>query len=271
MIRSVEDVSAVVASAAAAGLKIAAQGSGHGAWQVDSLAETVLVRTSALNTVQVDASTRTAWIGAGAEWQAVSAAAAEHGLAAQAGSAADVGVAGYLLSGGLSWLARSRGLAVNDVLAIQVVGADGAIRTVDHDHEPDLFWALRGGGGGFGVVTAFRLRLYELATVAAGTLFFPMERGGEVLHAWRRWLRTIPEQTMSCGRLLQLPPLPEIPEPLRGGAFVSLEVAHQGELAELDRLIARSGISVRRWTRWRRSRPFGWPSCTWILPGPRQS
>ena len=212
LVRSVDDVSAVVASAARFGLKLIAQGTGHGALPVGQLSRTVLVRTTALSDVQVNPTDRTVWAGAGAEWQAVTAAAAKHGFAAQAGSAADVGIAGYLLSGGISWLARSRGLAVNDVVRLEVVGADGTARIVDHDHEPDVFWALRGGGGGFGIVTAFELRLHEQPTVSAGTLFFPMPRAGEVLHAWRRWIRTVSNRTMSCGRLLQLPPLPELSE-----------------------------------------------------------
>jgi FAD/FMN-containing dehydrogenase len=168
----------------------------------------------------------------------VTAAAAQHGLAVQAGAGADVGIAGFLLSGGISWLSRYRGLAVNDVLRLQVVGSDGAPRIIDHDHEPDLFWALRGGGGEFGVVTGFELRLHALPAVSAGTLFFPMERAGEVLHAWRRWTRTVSNRTMSCGRLLQFPPLPELPPQLRGRAFVAVEVAHQGDLAELNATVA---------------------------------
>jgi FAD/FMN-containing dehydrogenase len=200
---------------------------------VGDLSDTVLVRTAALNEVHVNPTERTVWAGSGAEWQAVTAATAEHGLAVQAGSAPDVGVAGFLLSGGISWLSRSRGLAVNDVLRVRVVGFDGTARIVDHDHEPDLFWAIRGGGGGFGVVTGFQLRLHALPTVSAGTLFFPMQRAGEVLHAWRRWTRTVSNRTMSCGRLLQFPPLSELPPPLRGQAFAVVEVAHQGDLAEL--------------------------------------
>jgi hypothetical protein len=124
------------------------------------------------------------------------------------------------------------------VLRIQVVASDGTTRIVDHDHEPDLFWALRGGGGEFGVVTRFELRLHALPMVSAGTLFFPMPRAGQVLHAWRHWTHTVSNRTMSCGRLLQFPPLPELPEPLRGQAFAAVEVAHQGDLAELDATIA---------------------------------
>jgi FAD/FMN-containing dehydrogenase len=156
LVRSVEDVSAVVIGASRNGLKVMAQSTGHGAIPVLLLSQTVLVRTAGLNEVHVNPAERTVWAGSGAEWQAVTAAAADHGLAVQAGAAADVGIAGFLLSGGISWLSRSRGLAVNDVLRLQVVAADGIPRIVDHDHEPDVFWALRGGGGEFGVVTGGR-------------------------------------------------------------------------------------------------------------------
>lgn len=154
VVRSVADVSAVVASADRAGLRVMAQGTGHGATPVGSLQNTVLIRTSALDQVQVDVVEGTAWCGAGADWAAVSAAAVEHGLAAQAGSAGGVGVTGYLLSGGISWLSRLRGLAVNDVVRLGVVTADGDRHTVDLDHEAGLFWALRGGGGSFGSLPA---------------------------------------------------------------------------------------------------------------------
>jgi FAD/FMN-containing dehydrogenase len=238
LVRSVADVSAVVTSADRSGLKLIAQGAGYGALSVGPLSRAVLVRTTSLNGVHINPAERTVWAGSGAEWEEVTAAAAEHGLAVQAGSAADIGIAGFLLSGGISWLARSRGLAVNDVVRLEVVGADGIARIVDHDHEPDVFWALRGGGGEFGVVTAFELRLHRLPTVSAGTLFFPVPRAGEVLHAWRRWIRTLSNRTMSCGRLLQLPPLPDLPPQLRRQAFAVVEVAHQGDLAELDWTIA---------------------------------
>jgi FAD/FMN-containing dehydrogenase len=211
VVRSTADVSAVVVSAARADLKVMAQSTGHGATSVGSLGGTVLVRTSGLDAVHVNAAQRTVWAGSGVQWGTLAATVAEHGFAVQAGSAPDVGIAGFLLSGGISWLSRSRGLAVNDVLALEVVGADGQAKVIDQEHDPDLFWALRGGSGSFGIVTAIKLRLHQQSTVAAGTLFFPMHRAGEVLHAWRRWTRTVPDQTMSCGRLLQLPPLPELP------------------------------------------------------------
>ena len=232
--RSVPDVAAVVTSTRRAGLHLTAQGTGHGGAALPPLSNTVLVHTSALSDVRLDAPTRTAWIGAGATWEAVSAEAHRHGLTAQAGSAADVGVTGFLLSGGISWLARSRGLAVNDIEALEVVTADGEQTIADDSHHPELFWALRGGGGSFALVTAIKLRLHGLSTVAAGTLFFPMASAGEVLHTWNRWVRSTPEQLMTCGRLLQLPPLPQLPAPLRGQAVVAVEAVHQGSRSELD-------------------------------------
>lgn len=238
IVRTVKDVSAVVGSASRIGLKVVAQGTGHGAMSIESLAGAVLVRTSALDQIAVDPIRCTARCGAGAEWAAVAAAAAEYGLAAQAGSSGDVGIAGYLLSGGISWLARQYGLAVNDVVRFEVVTADGEVRQVDSEHDSDLFWALRGGGGSFGIVTGIELRLHPLRSVIAGTLFFPMQQAREVLHAWRGCLERLSDRTMSCGRLLQFPELPLLPAALRGQAFAAVEIAHLGEAAELKAAFA---------------------------------
>ena len=159
-------------------------------------------------------------------------AAAEHGLVALHGSSPDVGVVGYTLGGGMGWLARSHGLAANSVLAVELVTADGRLVRADRDNEPDLFWAVRGGGGSFGVVTAIEFALCPLREVYAGVLFFPIERAAEVLGAWRRWVDGVPETVTSVGRLLRLPPFPEIPEPIRGRDFVVVEAAMQdGEAA----------------------------------------
>jgi hypothetical protein len=147
-------------------------------------------------------------------------------------------VAGYTLGGGISWLSRRHGLATNSVLAIEVVTADGAMVRCDHTTEPELFWALRGGGGSFGVVTAIEMALYPLAEVYAGTLFFPWEQAREVLQAWATWTRDVPDTLTSIGRLLQFPPIPEIPEPLRGGQFAVVEVAYLGGAREGDELVA---------------------------------
>ena len=238
IVRSAADVSAVVVDAARRGRNVTAQGTGHAASTMGHLGNTVLIRTSGMDHVVVDAAARTLWAGAGAVSRDVVAAAADHGLAVLAGAAADVGIAGYLLSSGISWLSRSYGLAANDVIAMEVVGADGVARIVDHEREPDLYWALRGGGGSFGVVTAFQLRLHELPSVVAGALFFPMERAGEALHSWRRWLPGLTNETTTCARLIQLPALPELPPLLSGRALVSIELVHQGTVEGLARMIA---------------------------------
>ena len=234
---SAGDVVAVVEFARANGLRIAPQGTGHMAGALEALSGTVLLKTSRMRGVEIDAPNRRARVGAGVIWQEVADAAAEHGLAALAGSAWDVGVVGYSLGGGMGWMARRYGLSANSVLAVELVTADGRLVRADRDNEPDLFWALRGGGGNFGIVTALELALYPHSEVYAGVLFWPMERATEVLHAWREWIETVPEEVTSVGRLLRFPPLPDLPEALRGKSFVVVEAAYIGTEAEGAELI----------------------------------
>jgi hypothetical protein len=124
------------------------------------------------------------------------------------------------------------------VLALDVVTADGVHRRVDADHDPDLFWALRGGGGSFGIVTALELQLFPITEVHAGVLFFPFDRAEEVLQAWREWLPTVPDTVTSVGRILKFPPLPELPAQLAGRCFAVVEVACQLDSKQADRLLA---------------------------------
>ena len=173
--RSAEEVASVIRAATQSGLRVSAQGTGHAAAAHDSLANTILIKTTHMRGVQIDAAAGRARVAAGALWLDAVLAAAEHGLAALAGSSPDVGVVGYTLGGRISWLSRRYGLAANSVTAIELVTADGELRRTDAEHDPDLFWALRGGGGSFGVVTAMEFDLYPLADVYAGTLFFELE------------------------------------------------------------------------------------------------
>ena len=210
------DVQLVVHHAAEHGLRVAPQSTGHAALTLDCDGA-VLVRLSGMRGISVDPEARIARAEGGAWWADVTAAAAAHGLVALAGSSPDVGIGGYCLGGGVSWLGRRHGLATNAVRAFELVTADGRLVRCDADHEPELFWALRGGGGNFGVVTAIEMQLLPITEVVAGVLFFPWERSREVLHAWSEWTRTVPDEVTSVGRILQFPALPEIPEPLRGG------------------------------------------------------
>ncbi len=233
-----EDVIRLVGAAAAAGLRVSVQGTGHNAAAYADLDRTLLIRTTRMRGVEIDPATRIARVSAGAIWADVVGPAAEHGLMALQGSSHDVGVIGYVLGGGVSFLARKHGLAAESVRAVEIVTAEGVLRRVDASSDPDLFWALRGGGGNYGVVTAVEIELVDRGELYGGTLFFPFERAEEVLQAWREWVGTVPEEMTSVGRLLQFPPLPELPEMLRGNSFAVVEAFWLGEEAEGRELLA---------------------------------
>jgi FAD/FMN-containing dehydrogenase len=225
------DVAAVVVFAREYGLRVAPQGTGHGAGAMGDLSDTILLRTSNMRGVEIDPETRTARVEAGVIWIEVVVAAAEHELAALAGSSPDVGVVGYTLGGGLSWLGRKHGIGANQVTAIELITAEGDFVRTDAENEPDLFWALRGGGGAFGIVTAIEFNLFPITEVYAGILWFPVERASEVLNAWRAWTDDVPDEMTSVGRILQFPPIPEIPEPVRGRSFAVVQAIWLGDEA----------------------------------------
>ena len=221
--RSAAEVRDAVAFARDLGLRVAPQTTGHLATALPPLDDALLVKTDLGREVQVDPAALRARVCAGAEWEDVVVAAAEHGLAVMHGSSPNVGVVGYLLGGGLSFYARRHGLASDHVLAIELVTSDGVLRRVDRDHDPDLFWALRGGGGNFGVVTAIEVGLLPYAEVFSGTTFWPAAEAGAVLQAWSAWTETVPDTVTTSARILRLPPLPEIPEFLRGGPVLAID------------------------------------------------
>ena len=228
-----DDVKAAIDAAREAGLRLAAQGTGHGApGGTRSLDGALLLNMARLTGFGVDAGTRTARVEAGVVWAPVVAAAEAHGLAPLSGSAPDVGVVGYTLGGGIGWLGRKYGLAANSVTAVELVTADGEMSRASESENGDLFWALRGGGGNFGVVTALEFELHPVPELYAGNLFWPIELASDVLNAYREWVTTVPDELTSVGRLLQLPPIPEIPEPFRGNSFVVVESAYIG--SEVD-------------------------------------
>jgi FAD/FMN-containing dehydrogenase len=235
---SAGDVVEIVAFARENGLRVAPQGTGHGGAALGDLDGTILLKVHRLRGVAIDPESMTARVAAGTIWIEVVEEAARHGLAALAGSSPDVGVVGYTLGGGISWLGRKHGIGANQVTAIEVVTADGQLRRVDREHDPDLFWALRGGGGNFGVVTAIEFALFPIREVYAGILWFPVDRAAEVLAEWRAWTDGLPDETTSVGRILQLPPLEEIPEPVRGKSFVVVEVIHCGSESEGREIVA---------------------------------
>jgi hypothetical protein len=228
---SADDVVAVVDHARRHGLRIAPQGTGHNATPIVWEADTVLLSTSRMRDVSIDVMGRRARVAAGTLWLEVTEPASAHGLAPLAGSSPDVGVIGYCLGGGISWLARKHGLATNSVLAIEVVTADGRLRRVDAEHDAALFWAMRGGGGNFGVVTAMEIALYPMPELYAGAMWWDWKHSSRVMHAWREWTLTLPDEVTSSARIMRVPPLPEIPEFLRGRDFVTIDAAIIGDRA----------------------------------------
>ena len=230
------DVAAVVRWAARHGGRVSVQPVGHGATR--ALDDTVLLRTGALQDVFVDASARTATVGAGVKWGTLLAAVEPTGLVALAGSNPDPSVVGYTLGGGVSWFSRAFGLAAHQVVAFELVDAAGDLRRVTRDSDPDLFWALCGGGGGLGIVTALQIRLHEAAPVHGGRLMWPVEMARPVLRAFRAIAETAPEELTMWAQVFRFPPLPDVPEELRGKAFVSVDVAFLGPETEANRLLS---------------------------------
>jgi FAD/FMN-containing dehydrogenase len=222
---SAADVQALVDFARTRGLRVAMQGTGHNAVPLGPLDDSVLVKTERMRGVEIDERNCVARVEAGALWIDVTAPASEAGLAPLAGSSPDVGVVGYTLGGGLSWLGRRYGLAANRLLSAEVVTADGRLVRASRHENPELFWALRGGGGNFGAVVAIEFELIPLRTVYAGMMLFPWERAREVMQTWREWTAGVPDSVTTSARIMQFPPMEELPPFLRGRGVVIIDGA----------------------------------------------
>ena len=225
--RGAADVRAAVVAASEHDLPLAVQATGHGTHVPAD--DAILVRTSDMAAVLVDPARRVARVGAGAVWGDVLAAATPFGLAPLSGSSPSVGVTGYTLGGGLGWLARRHGFAADSLLRAEVVTADGSIVTASADDHADLFWALRGGGGSFGVVTAMELRLHPVAEVYAGTACFAVDRAPETLMRYREWIADAPDALSTAVLLMHLPD---------GQRVLAIRAMHAGAADEARRLLA---------------------------------
>ncbi|MDT7570031.1 MAG: hypothetical protein QOE05_205 [Actinomycetota bacterium] len=229
-----EDVAAAVQFALQHGLSVSVQATGHGA--TTAIHGGVLISTRRMTAVAVDAERGVAQIAAGAKWAAVLAASTPHGLAPLSGSTTDVGAIGYSLGGGLGPLGRKYGFAADQIRSAQIVTGDGQLRTVSGNDE--LIGALRGGKGNFGIVTSLEVGLVPVARLYGGAMFFDGADAATVLHAWREWVETVPEDMTSSIALLRLPDLDIFPPPLRGQTSVHLRIAYDGDAAEGERLVA---------------------------------
>jgi FAD/FMN-containing dehydrogenase len=233
---SAADVQAAVTFAAGQHRAVLVKTTGH---QIVGPAHgAVVIATRRMNDVVVDGVRRTARVGAGAIWSEVVEEAAKAGLAPLNGSNPTVGVVGYTLGGGLSpTLGRSHGYAADHVRSLDVVTADGKLRHVDAGCESELFWALRGGKGNFGVVTALEFDLFPVPRLYGGGIYFPGERMADVLRAWTTWHPSTPETMVTSIAVMRMPAMPEVPESLRGKFLVSVRIAYNGTTEDGERMI----------------------------------
>ena len=228
---SAHDIAAAVRFGAAQGLSIAVKGGGHDYAGHSSCDGGLLIDLSLMRSVDVDPQAMQVRVGPGATWAEVDAATQALGLATPGGTVSGVGVGGFTLGGGVGHLSRRFGLACDNLLAAEVVTADGRIVQASAQEHPDLYWALRGGGGNFGVVTAFELRLHPVGPqVLAGQLIYRWQDAADVLRHYRDFMATAPDALQCWAFMLRLPPLDVFAEALHGQPVLDLLVVHSGEL-----------------------------------------
>jgi FAD/FMN-containing dehydrogenase len=226
---SVADVQAALAFARAEGLPVAVRGGGHSAAGLSASEGGVLIDLTMMNQIDVDPDARTARAGGGATWGQLDAATQVHGLATTGGVVSTTGIGGLTLGGGIGWLMRTYGLACDGLVAAEVVTADGQVLIASTDEHPDLFWGLRGGGGNFGVVTAFTFRLHPLTEVLGGLLIHPAERTRDLLRFYRESTGQAPDELTLFAALLSSP---------EGAPISALLPCHIGKPADAERDLA---------------------------------
>lgn len=238
---STDDIQAAVRYARSAGLGVGVLATGHGTGR---LCDGVLVNTAQLRSVAVDPVARRARVGAGAIWADVIEASAPYALTGLMGSSPHVGVVGYTLGGGFGWLGRRYGLAAHSVTRAEIVLADGELVTASPSEHPDLFWGLRGSAGNLGIVTALEFALVPVDRVYGGNLYYPLTRSRDVLELFADWSRSLPDEMTAAVAFRSFPPLPTVPDPLRGRSMVSLRAVHCGDPAEGQRLLDQARAAV---------------------------
>jgi len=231
-----DDVAEAVRFAIRHGLSVAVQATGHGAsFPVE---DGLLITTSRMQDVAVDPQRQTARVAAGAKWARVVEAATPYGLAPLSGSTTDVGVVGYTLGGGMGPLGRKYGFSADRVRSVEIVTGDGKLRTLTADDETGLFWGVRGGKGNLGIVTSIEIDLVPVARLYGGGIFFAGDDAARVLHAWREWVQTVPEEMTSSVALLRLPDMEFVPPPLRNTTTLHVRIAYLGEPCWGEKFVA---------------------------------
>src|SRR5919106_125176 len=233
-----DDVAAVVRFAAEHDLLLAIRGGGHNGAGLGTCDDGVVIDLSPLKSVEVDPEARTVRVGGGCTWGEVDAATNEHGLATPSGIISTTGVGGLTLGGGLGNLARTCGLTIDNLLEAEVVLASGERVRASADENPDLYWAIRGGGGNFGVVTSFLFRLHEVGTVIGGPTFWPVEASAEVLSVYREFLPAAPRELNGFFAFHTVPPAPPFPEEIHLRKVCGVVWCHVGGEEEAARAMA---------------------------------
>jgi FAD/FMN-containing dehydrogenase len=251
----VDDVVTAVTFARTTEGPVAVRGGGHNGGGLGIVDDGLVIDLGALDSVRVDPAARTARVGGGALWSQVDRATGEFGLATPAGTIASTGVAGLTLGGGIGHLTRHYGLTIDNLVSADMVLADGSRVTADETHEPELFWAIRGGGGNFGIVTSFVFRLHPVSTVLAGPTLYPTEMAADVLRFWNRLIEEAPPELNSFFAWLTVPPGPPFPEELHLKKMCALVTCYSGDEKRAEEVL-------------RPIRTFGPPVLDGIAPVP---
>jgi FAD/FMN-containing dehydrogenase len=235
---SADDVVAAVGFARSNDLAIAVRGGGHSIAGFSTVDDGIVIDLSQMNAVQVDPTARRAIVGGGAVWADVDQSTQQHGLATTGGLVSSTGVAGFTLGGGIGWTMRKYGLACDNLAAAEVVTADGRLVRASETDDPDLLWALRGGGGNFGIVTQFEFDLHPVGPmVYAGPIFYPAEAARELLHTFRDWALVAPDDITAIVNLTTAPPLPVIPAEWHGKKVAAFIATSTGPVDEGESLV----------------------------------
>ena len=231
-----DDVSRVIALARETGVELAIRSGGHSIPGHSTTEGGIVLDVRDLSGLEIDAENRTAWVGGGVTTGRYTKAAAEHSLATPFGDTGSVGIGGLTLGGGVGFLVRKHGLTIDDVLAAEVVTADGQLLRVDADSHPDLFWAIRGGGGNYGVATRFQLRLHELDGIVGGMLILPAT--ADTIYGFMAEAEAAPEELSAIANVMPAPPMPFLPAEQHGRLVVFALLAYAGEVDAGTRAVA---------------------------------
>jgi FAD/FMN-containing dehydrogenase len=237
--QGVADVLAAIQFARSENLEVAVRGGGHSLPGFSTTDGGILIDLRLMNAVRVDPASRRVVVEAGATWHELDHETQAFGLAVTGGLVSSTGVAGFTLGGGIGWLMRKYGLACDNLISADVVTADGQLVHASDSENPELLWGLRGGGGNFGVVTAFEFALQRVGPIVlAGPIFFPGDQAREILAGWRDWTTTAPDEITTLANLLTAPPLPFLPEAVHGTKVVLVAAAYAGDQEDGAAIVA---------------------------------